>query len=429
MRCPADRPIHKPEPRRQRGLQPATLTRRCGRSRDLCREAAATRGRLAARPRPESRAWTGPKHRPQVLPRGRAIDHIVIHYTTFAQHRGLDLPLQDRHAEVLLGPLDRRPGRQAVQTVADKDCAGHAGTSDMNLRRSAWRCRAGRRPVTRRRRGPIALDRRHARLRHPVAHVIPHVCVKTTSRCGDLFKDFGGGAGLPSPRQKAALHKRLAANGIARGRAAGRVDAVEPAAASATAAASRGGIGIAPLAEGTLSPAAWLLPASPRLRGPPRRAGADRRLPSACGRRWRTLRGGRHQRARSPGGLRRAGRADPRGRHAEAEGAWPSRSPETPTRRRRTRMRQSSCSARPHVQPRPGRAASILQNAVGVATDRDVAPITLAAAQAGEAAPEQRPTGCAGAARPTSGCGATRRAGPGWVWSTAGATTPRRSSS
>ena len=33
------------------------------------------------------------------------------------------------------------------------------------------------------------------RVRRAEGNVIPHVCVKPTSCCGDLFKDFGGGAG------------------------------------------------------------------------------------------------------------------------------------------------------------------------------------------------------------------------------------------
>jgi hypothetical protein len=48
----------------------------------------------------------------------------------------------------------------------------------------------------------------------PVGQVIPHVCVKETSCCGDLFKEFGGGAGLSCAVQNSALHKWLAANGI-----------------------------------------------------------------------------------------------------------------------------------------------------------------------------------------------------------------------
>lgn len=46
----------------------------------------------------------------------------------------------------------------------------------------------------------------------PLVNII--VCVKSTSCCGDLFKDFGGGAGKPCDKQKAALHKWLRASGI-----------------------------------------------------------------------------------------------------------------------------------------------------------------------------------------------------------------------
>jgi hypothetical protein len=46
------------------------------------------------------------------------------------------------------------------------------------------------------------------------SNVIPHVCVKPTDCCGDLFKDFGGGAGLSCTQQKAAVGRWLRANGI-----------------------------------------------------------------------------------------------------------------------------------------------------------------------------------------------------------------------
>ncbi len=45
-------------------------------------------------------------------------------------------------------------------------------------------------------------------------HVIPHVCVKPTSCCGDLFGDFGGRAGGDCTVQKTALHKWLSSVGI-----------------------------------------------------------------------------------------------------------------------------------------------------------------------------------------------------------------------
>ena len=44
--------------------------------------------------------------------------------------------------------------------------------------------------------------------------VIPHCCVKSTSCCGDLFKDFGGGAGRSCDVQKSALHKWMTSMGI-----------------------------------------------------------------------------------------------------------------------------------------------------------------------------------------------------------------------
>ena len=47
----------------------------------------------------------------------------------------------------------------------------------------------------------------------PVANVIPHVCVKPTECCGDLFQDFGGGAGLLR-NARTPLHGWMTSQGV-----------------------------------------------------------------------------------------------------------------------------------------------------------------------------------------------------------------------
>jgi len=49
----------------------------------------------------------------------------------------------------------------------------------------------------------------------PKSQVIPHVCVKSTKCCGDLFAGYGGGAGKNCSEQKVALHKWMSAKEVA----------------------------------------------------------------------------------------------------------------------------------------------------------------------------------------------------------------------
>src|SRR5262249_46948765 len=147
-----------------------------------------------AKPRVDRTESTGHKS----ARNGTAIDHIVIHYTTSRNIEGsishfkIGTPRTSAHYIV------DRDG-QLVQMVPDKECAWHAGTSDMNLRSIGIEhvARTGDKITVPQSRTSIALIR-WLMLTYaiPIANIIPHVCIKSTSCCGDLFMDFGGGAGF-----------------------------------------------------------------------------------------------------------------------------------------------------------------------------------------------------------------------------------------
>jgi len=280
-----------------------------------------------------------------------------------------------------------------VQLVPDRDSAWHAGQSDMNLRSIGIEhvARAGDKITEAQARTSVALI---GWLMHayaiPLAHVIPHACVKSTSCCGDLFKDYGGGAGLSGPAQKSALHKWLAANGIAE---AGPRIALEPSAPDMT-------------SPGSEPPRHWITPLPARAPRPMRLAMARvildlearrdaegriavYRLPAGDG-------GGRYEVAGINERYHKAVcdelvaliGAD---RHAEAELRAAGHIADytdkaaTWTHNPGVELFLRDCM----FNRGPGGAAWILQKAVGVETDSDVGPITLAAAQAAEASPRQ----------------------------------------
>jgi hypothetical protein len=327
---------------------------------------------------------------------GRAIDHIVIHYTTSRNIEGSISHFKSGTPRTSAHYIVGQDGK-LVQMVADKDCAWHAGTSDMNLRSIGIEhvARVGDRIAEAQAHTSIALIRwlMHA-YAIPVAHVIPHACVKATSCCGDLFKDFGGGAGLSGATQKAALHRWLAAHGIADGgphvasAEAGRGEAAEDGATGVDPPRHW----IAPLAEQAPS-AGRMAMARVILDFEARRDAQGRiavyRLPAGDG-------GGRYEVA----GINERYHREVcdelvaligAGRHAEAE----ERAAE---RIARYTDKAAAWTRNPGVEfylrdcvfnRGPGGAAWILQKAVGVATDRDVGPVTLAAAQAAEARPRE----------------------------------------
>jgi hypothetical protein len=331
---------------------------------------------------------------------GTAIDHIVIHYTTSRNIEGSIAHFKSGTPRVSAHYIVGQDGR-LVQMVPDQDCAWHAGTSSMNLRSIGIEhvARAGDRITEAQAGTSIALIRwlMHA-YAIPLAHVIPHASVKSTSCCGDLFKDYGGGAGLPGTAQKAALHRWLAAHGIAETGA----EAETPVAAAPV---ERGAA--SPIGETAAEPPRhWVEPLAERAPSPHRMAMARvilefearrdaqgriavYRLPAGDG-------GGRYEVAGINERYHKAvcdelAALIRAGRHAEAEAraaehiaqytdkaaAW--------THNAGVEFFLRDCM----FNRGPGGAAWILQKAVGVATDSDVGPITLAASQAAEADPRQ----------------------------------------
>lgn len=164
------------------------------------------------KPRVDRTPWTTHKSSRN----GKAVDHIVIHYTTSRNIEGTIAHFMAGTPRVSAHYIVGRDG-ELVQMVPDRECAWHAGTSAMNARSIGIEhvARAGDAIAEAQARTSIALIRwlMHA-FSIPRAHVIPHACVKATSCCGDLFKDFGGGAGLPCSKQMAALQGWLAAHGV-----------------------------------------------------------------------------------------------------------------------------------------------------------------------------------------------------------------------
>ncbi|HEX5958003.1 MAG TPA: peptidoglycan recognition family protein [Hyphomicrobiaceae bacterium] len=167
---------------------------------------------LPAKPDIDRTHWTTHKSSRN----GKVVDHIVIHYTTSRNIEGTIAHFMAGTPRVSAHYIVGRDG-ELVQMVPDQECAWHAGTSAMNARSIGIEhvARAGDAIAEAQARTSIALI---SWLMHafsiPRAHIIPHACVKATSCCGDLFKDFGGGAGLPCPKQMAALQGWLAAHGI-----------------------------------------------------------------------------------------------------------------------------------------------------------------------------------------------------------------------
>jgi predicted peptidoglycan binding protein len=227
-----------------------------------------------------------------------------------------------------------------------------------------------------------------------VTHVIPHVCVKSTSCCGDLFKDFGGGAGLPCATQKAALDKWLAANGIVE--EAPLIASARPASGTEPESAATGGEPprhwIAPLPERASSPSRMAMArvivdfearrdAQGRIavyRLPPGDGGGryevaginERYHKAVCDDLVALIRAGRQVEAEAQA-------ADFIAAYTDPAAAW--------THNAGVEFFLRDCM----FNRGPGGAAWILQKAVGVETDGHVGPITLTAAQAAEASPQQ----------------------------------------
>jgi hypothetical protein len=146
------------------------------------------------------------------------IDHIVIHYTTSRNIDGsIDHfkngdPNNPTSAHYIIG----RDG-QLVQMVSDGDNAWHAGNSAMNRRSIGIEHSAAPGDEITREQERVSIQLIKwlmEEYRVPKQNVIPHVCVKPTSCCGDLFSKYGGRAGAPCDVQKSALDAWMSEMGV-----------------------------------------------------------------------------------------------------------------------------------------------------------------------------------------------------------------------
>jgi len=145
---------------------------------------------------------------------GYDIDHVVLHYTTSRNIEGTinwfqTAPVGQRtSAHYIIG----RDGL-LVQLVPDAFAAWHAGNRHMNLRSIGIEhvAAAGDEITQEQSETSLALVRwLCAAYDIPSHSVIPHVAVKPTSCCGDLFRAFGGRLGGSSEVQSAAIQRWLA---------------------------------------------------------------------------------------------------------------------------------------------------------------------------------------------------------------------------
>lgn len=314
---------------------------------------------------------------------GARIDHIVVHYTTSRNINGSISHFKTGTPRTSAHYIVGQDGA-LVQMVADDERAWHAGNSQMNARSIGIEhvAKLGDKITDAQSATSIALIRF---LMHthgiPFSNVIPHVCVKSTDCCGDLFKDFGGGAGLSCALQKAAVGRWLTANGI--GGAVEGAFAIQGVAERVTAG---GGLEAA-------SPSRRLRMAKSIVDFEARRDTQGRlavyTLPPEDG-------GGRYEVAGINERYHKAVCDElveliRSGRHAEAEvRAAEFLASFTDKAATWTQNAGIEFYLRDTMFNRgPGGAAWILQKAVGVPTDRDVGPMTLAAVRTAEARPRQ----------------------------------------
>lgn len=312
---------------------------------------------------------------------GIGIDTIVIHYTTSRNIEGSISHFKNGTPRTSAHYIVGRDGA-LVQMVPDSERAWHAGNSQMNARSIGIEhvAKLGDRITEQQSKTSIALIRFLMQAHGiPSANIIPHVCVKPTSCCGDLFKDFGGGANLSCSKQKAAVQKWLAANGI------GPESAFVPEAASA--------ISLQSSFEAATSNAERLAMAKAIVDFEARRDSQGRlavyNLPPGDG-------GGRYEVAGINERYHKAVcdelveliRA---GHHAQAElRAAEFIATYTDMAANWTKVTAIEFYLRDSTFNRgPGGAAWILQKAVGVATDRHVDAVTLAAVRVAEARPRE----------------------------------------
>ncbi len=166
------------------------------------------------RPRPKIDRFEPTSH--QSSRNNTDIDHVVIHYTTSRNIGGTINHFKHGTPRVSAHYIVGRDG-ELVQMVEDTLKAWHAGDSGMNARSIGIEHVAAL--------GDAITDSQAAvsaalvgwlmeEYEVPKSNVIPHVCIKPTSCCGDLFKAFGGGAGKSCEVQTAALHAWMESMGL-----------------------------------------------------------------------------------------------------------------------------------------------------------------------------------------------------------------------
>lgn len=313
---------------------------------------------------------------------GTSIDHIVLHYTTSRNINGTISHFKTGTPRTSAHYIVGQDGL-LVQIVPDSDNAWHAGNKPMNQRSIGIEhvAKLGDRITTKQSATSIALIRF---LMHthgiPLSNIIPHVCVKSTDCCGDLFRDFGGGAGLSCTKQLAAVRAWLAANGISGQFEAAMVADYDPPSIAA-----------GPVLESTGSQRLAMAQAIVKFEA--RRDAHGRiaiyHLPPGDG-------GGRYEVAGINERYHKAVCDElvaliQAGRHAEAESrAADFMASYTDKAATWTRNAGIEFYLRDSMFNRgPGGAAWILQKAVGVHIDQNVGRDTLAAVQAAEARPRE----------------------------------------
>ena len=149
---------------------------------------------------------------------GYDIDRIVVHYTT---SRNIDATIRWFQT----APAGKRVSAhyvigqdgELVQMVEDGFAAWHAGKSLENLRSIGIEHVAapGDAITAKQSKTSIQLLRWLMEVYEvSVQDVVPHVWIKPTSCCGDLFTQYGGGSGKDRVTQYKAVQKWLASNGI-----------------------------------------------------------------------------------------------------------------------------------------------------------------------------------------------------------------------
>lgn len=144
---------------------------------------------------------------------GRAIDYIVIHFTTSRNINGVIEHFLDGSPRVSAHYIVGQDG-ELVQMVDDRQAAWHAGNADMNARSiGIEHCAALGDKITPAQEATSAAIIRWLAYTYaiPSINIIPHVAVHETDCPGDLFSAYGGKAGGSIAIQKAALAKWLAA--------------------------------------------------------------------------------------------------------------------------------------------------------------------------------------------------------------------------